>query len=111
MLTRDGHSRPLLSCGLILLDVDPLANVVRPSAADLVDHAARGAALLVRCTGIEAPLWSLVIMNGACVAQLLAVIDKIRMTQCKQSQMNDCKRLFHCYLEHRWGTCCDVVRY
>ncbi len=27
-LTRDGHSRPLLACGRILLDVDPLANVV-----------------------------------------------------------------------------------
>ncbi len=31
--------------------------------------------------------------------------------QCKQSQMNDCKRLFHCYLEHRWGTHCDVAHY
>ncbi len=86
-LTRDGHSRPLLACGRILLDVDPLANVVQPAAADLVDHAARGAALLVHCTGIEAPLWSRVIMNGACVAQLLAVIDRIRTTQCKQGQM------------------------
>ncbi len=64
-LTRDGHNRPMLSCGRILLDIDPLANVVRPTAADLVDHAARGAALLVRCTGIEVPLWSPVIMNGA----------------------------------------------
>ncbi len=27
-LTRDGHNRPLLACGRILLDVDPLANVV-----------------------------------------------------------------------------------
>ncbi len=28
MLTRDGHTRLLLACGRILLDVDPLSNVV-----------------------------------------------------------------------------------
>ncbi len=50
-------------------------------------------------------------MNGACVAQLLAVIDKIQLTQVKQGQMLDCKRLFHCYMDHRWGTRCDVTRY
>ncbi len=57
-LTRDGHERPILACGRVLLDVDPLANVVRPAVADLVDHAVRGVALLVHCTGIEQPLWS-----------------------------------------------------
>ncbi len=76
-LTRDGHDRPLLACGWILLDVDPLANVVRPAAADLVDHAAQGATLLIRCTGISAALWSPVMMNGACITQLLTVIDRI----------------------------------
>ncbi|MCP4539772.1 MAG: hypothetical protein GY832_21755, partial [Chloroflexi bacterium] len=25
--------------------------------------------------------------------------------------MIDCKRLFHCYMEHRWGTRCDMARY
>ncbi len=39
MLTREGHDRPLLACGQVLLDTDYLANLVRPSAADLVDHA------------------------------------------------------------------------
>ncbi len=28
MLVRDGHNRPLLACGRILLDIDPLGNVV-----------------------------------------------------------------------------------
>ncbi len=76
-LTRDSHDRPLLACGWILLDVDPLANMVRPAAADLVDHAARGAALLVHCTGILEALWSPVMMNGTCVAQILVVLDRI----------------------------------
>ncbi len=40
MLVRNGHDRLLLACGRILLDTDHLANVVHPSAADLVDHAA-----------------------------------------------------------------------
>ncbi len=98
MLIRDGHNRPLLACGRILLDADHLTNVVRPLAADLVDHAVRGAALLVRCTGILMPLWGPVMMNGACVTQILAVTDRIRQTQRLQAQMNDCYRLFHCYL-------------
>ncbi len=38
-LVRNGHDWPLLACGRILLDTDHLANVVRPSAADLMDHA------------------------------------------------------------------------
>ncbi len=111
MLVRDGHCRPLLACGRILLDVDPLSNVVRPAAADLVDHAARGAALLVRCTGMLHPLWSPVIMNGACVAQLLAVLECICAMQNTQEQMLDCLRLFFCYVQHRWGMRCDVVHY
>ncbi len=40
MLDREGHGRLILACGWILLDVDPLSNVVRPAAADLVDNAA-----------------------------------------------------------------------
>ncbi len=110
-LIRDGHDRPILACGRVLLDIDPLSNVVRPPAADLVDQACRGAALLLRCTGIQAALWSPVITSGACVAQILTVLERIRTSQCSQAQMNECYRLFHCYLEHRWGTCCDVVRY
>ncbi len=40
MLIREGHDRLLLACGWALLDMDYLANLVHPSAADLVDHAA-----------------------------------------------------------------------
>ncbi len=80
--------------------MDYLANLVCPSAADLVDHVARGAALLVRCTGKLAPLWSLVMMNGACVAQLLIVTDMIKQTQHMQQEMNNSYRLFHCYIHH-----------
>ncbi len=40
MLVRNGHDRPLLACGQVLLDTDYLANLVHPAAADLVDHAA-----------------------------------------------------------------------
>ncbi len=104
VLVRNGHDRPLLACVRILLDTDHLANVVHPPAADLVDHAARGAALLVRCTGKLMPLWSPVMMNGACVAQILTVTDKIKLTCYMQEEMNDCYWLFHCYLQHQWGT-------
>ncbi len=80
--------------------MDYLANLVHPSAADLVDHAARGVVLLVRCMGKLAPLWSPVMMNGACVAQLLIVMDTIKQTQHTQQEMNDSYRLFHCYIHH-----------
>ncbi len=43
-------------------------------------------------------------MNGACVAQILMVTDKIKLMQYTQEEMNDCYRLFHCYLQHWWGT-------
>ncbi len=61
--------------------------------------------------GKLAPLWSLVMMNGACIAQLLIVMDMIRQTQHMHQEMNDCHCLFHCYIHHQWGTRCDVVRY
>ncbi len=83
--------------------MDYLANLVHLSTADLVDHAARGAALLVRCMGKLMPLWSLTMMNGACVAQLLIVTDTIKQTQHMQQEMLACNRLFHCYIQHRWG--------
>ncbi|MCP4549215.1 MAG: hypothetical protein GY835_22405, partial [bacterium] len=110
-LTRGGHDRPILACGRVLLDIDPLANVVRPPAADLVDQACRGAVLLLRCTGKLEPLWSPVIMSGACVAQMLVALERIRNTSCSQAQMNECHRLFFCFLEHRWSNRCEVVRY
>ncbi len=50
-------------------------------------------------------------MNGACVAQILMVTDKIQKTQYSQEEMIDCYRLFHCYMQHRWGTRCDVICY
>ncbi len=40
MLVRNGQGRPLLACGWMLLDTGYLANLVRPAAADLVDHTA-----------------------------------------------------------------------
>ncbi len=80
--------------------MDYLANLVRLSAADLVDHAAWGAALLVWCMGKMAPLWSPVMMNGACVAQLLIVMDTIKQTQHTQQELNDSYRLCHCYIHH-----------
>ncbi len=102
----------LLKCIVkVLLDTDYLANLVHPAAADLLDHAARGAALLVRCTGKLMALWSPVMMNGACVAQILMVMDMIRQTQYTQQEMNDCYHLFHCYMQHWWGMQCDMVRY
>ncbi len=104
MLVRNGHNRPVLACGRILLDTDHLANLVHPSAVNLVDHTARGAALLVWCTGKLMSLWSPTMMNGACVAQILMVTDKIQKTQYPQLEMIDCYRLFHCYVLHRWGT-------
>ncbi len=57
------------------------------------------------------PLWSPTMMNGACVAQILMVTDKIQQTQYSQLEMIDCYRLFYCYVLHRWGTRCDVVCY
>ncbi len=111
MLTREGHDRPLLACGQVLLDMDYLANLVRPSAADLVDHVARGVALLIQCMGKLVPLWSPTMMNGACIAQILMVMDMIRQMQYMQQEMNDCHRLFHCYMQHRWATLCDMIRY
>ncbi len=89
--------------------MDHLANLVRPCTAGLVDHAAQGAALLVRYMGKLMPLWSPVMMNGACIAQLLIVMDTIRQTQYMQKEMLDCNCLFHCYIHHCWGTRCDVV--
>ncbi len=65
----------------------------------------------VRCTGMLLALWNPVIMNGACVAQLLIVLELIRAMQGSQAQMNDCLRLFHFYVQHCWGTRCDVVHY
>ncbi len=50
-------------------------------------------------------------MNGACVTQILMVTDKIKLMQYMQEEMNACYRLFHCYLQHRWGTRCDVAGY
>ncbi len=91
--------------------MDYLANLVRPSTADLVDHAAQAAALLVRYMGKLEPLWSPVMMNGACIAQLLIVMDTIKQTQHTQQEMTDRYRLFHCYIHHRWGTQCDMVCY
>ncbi len=36
------------------------------------------------------PIWSLTMMNGACVAQILTVTDKIQKTQYSQLEMIDC---------------------
>ncbi len=76
-----------------------------------MDHVARGAALLVRCMGKLMPLWSPVMMNGACVAQILMVTDKIQKTQYPQLEMIACLRLFFWYMLHWWGTRYDVIRY
>ncbi len=111
MLTRKGHDRPLLARGRVLLDTDYLANLVCLAAADLVDHAARGAALLVQCMGKLMPIWSPTMMNCACVAQILRATDTIPQTQYLQQEMNNCYWLFHCYLSHCWVTRCDVVSY
>ncbi len=43
-------------------------------------------------------------MNGACVTQILRVTDTIQQTQYLQQEMNDCYRLFCCYLLHQLGT-------
>ncbi len=80
MLTWEGHDRLLLACVHVLLDTDYLANLVCLYAADLLDHAARGAALLIWCTRKLMPLWSLTMMNGACIAQIQTVTDMIRQT-------------------------------
>ncbi len=90
MMIREGHERPLLACSRALLDMDHLSNLVRPSPVDLVDHAAQGSVLLVRCTGKLVLLWSPVIMNGACVTQMLKVMDTIKQTQNTQQGMIDC---------------------
>ncbi len=37
-LIREGHRKPLLASGRVLLDTDHLANLVCPCAADLVNH-------------------------------------------------------------------------
>ncbi|MCP4545791.1 MAG: hypothetical protein GY835_04910, partial [bacterium] len=50
-------------------------------------------------------------MSDACVAQIFAGLERIRTTQCSQGQMNECNRLFYCYLEHWWETRGDVVCY
>ncbi len=50
--------------------------------------------------GKLAALWSLVIMNGACVAQMLKVMDMIKLMQHMQQEMNDSYHLFHCYIHH-----------
>ncbi len=47
MMIREGLERLLLVCGRTLLDTDHFSNLVRLSIADLVDHAAQGAMLLV----------------------------------------------------------------
>ncbi len=57
------------------------------------------------------PIWSPMMMNGACVTQILRVTDMIKQMQYMQQEMNDCYRLFHCYMLHQWGTRCDVVCY
>ncbi len=48
-------------------------------------------------------------MNGACVTQVLRVTDTIKQTQFMQQEMNDCYHLFHCYMQHQWGTRCNVI--
>ncbi len=86
------------------MDTDHLANLVRPCVADLVDHAIRVAALLVWCMGRLAALWDPVIMNRACITQMLKVTELIKNTRYSQQEMLDSLRLFFCYVGHCWGT-------
>ncbi len=73
----------------ILMDTNHLANLVWPCVADLTDHAIRAAALLILCMGRLAAHWDPVIMNGACIAQMLKVTELIENTRYSQQEMLD----------------------
>ncbi len=96
-LIREGHRRPLLACRRLLLDTDHLSNPVQPSMADLVNHMMRAAALLIQCMDKKAPLWSPELINGACLAQMLKVMELLKNTSYSQQELLDNLQLFFCY--------------
>ncbi len=50
-------------------------------------------------------------MNGACIAQMLKVMELLKNTHYSQQELLDSLRLFFCYVNHRWCTWCEVTRY
>ncbi len=50
-------------------------------------------------------------MNGACIAQMLKVMELLKNTCYSWQELLDSLRLFFCYVDHHWGTWCDMVRY
>ncbi len=108
-LIREGHKEPLLASGQIFVDTDHLANIVQPSAADLVDQAIRATALLIRCTRRKVPLWSLELMSGSCIAQILKVTELLKNKCNMQQECLNSLRLFFNYIMHRWFMHCEVI--
>ncbi len=66
--------------------------------------------MLIHCTGVKLPLWSPLLINGACMAQIIKVMELLKLSPYMQMEWLDCLRCFFNYLMHHWYMRCDMTQ-
>ncbi len=81
-----GTETLLIATGRIYGEADYLVNIMCPYLAEFVEQAGKAAAVLICYTGLKMPLWSPVLINSSCIAQIIKVTELLQLMPYSQME-------------------------